>query len=280
MSYLPAQACLLAKLDVGYHEGRNNQNKYSWWQYRDYYEPWCASAISKWTYDAGFRWWPNCAFGDRGDNNVGALRVHAQANNAWRADRGYIAQPGDPITLTFGIPDQHTELVLVDAGPDYEARTGRPRYATVGGNTADQVAYRSRWERNRIGIVTLSKSPQVDTTTKPLTPKEIIRMGVTATCGIPGAKVQAKGVFKGHMPQVAAVLQSNGHTQIVGAWGATLAGAKPGAFATSVLDIGKLNAPIRTLEPERTPAGKWTGNLIGYSDDFGHFAIRPTIHYT
>lgn len=277
MTFLPAQAVANATADVGYHEGPNNANKFSLWQYGDYHEPWCASAISKWTYDAGFRWWVDCVYGEKGDNNVGQLRIHAAANNLWRPDPSYLALPGDVITFTFTEADQHTELVATDAGPDYEHRTGRPRYLTIGGNTSDQVAWRSRWERNRIGIVALTSSPQVDPSVPPLSPKEIILMGTTAMCTIPGAKVQTKGPFKGRLPELAAVLQPNGETHIVGAYGATLIGGVPGGFGTSVLNLGRLNAPIRELEPDVSASGRYLGTVTGCAEDFGHFTVRPKV---
>jgi hypothetical protein len=149
--------------EIGFHEGRNNYNPFSFWQYGDYYQPWCASYVSYCAYKAGFRWkgdfGPN---GERGDNNVGRMRLHAIRDGWWQPS-WWRATPGAPVLLTFGVPDQHVEIVLSDEGD---------RILTVGGNTGDRCAFRIRYRHNVIGFVDLRKANQHASTPPVVKPRK------------------------------------------------------------------------------------------------------------
>lgn len=156
MTYSQALAVSAAKRDVGFHEGRNNSNPYSWWQYRDYTNPYCASAVSMWSYEAGYRF-HNYDYGEKGDSNCTRFRLHAMRDNIWtwgseiRSGRVRI-QPGDLIIETFGIPDQHIEICVQDDGGS--------TVLTIGGNTLDGVYFRVRPKSCVVGIIRLRDGGQ------------------------------------------------------------------------------------------------------------------------
>lgn len=208
MSFVPAQAVTNARNDVGYHEGPNNANKFSFWQYGDYTAPWCASAISKWAYDAGYRWPRESAYREKGDASVYWLSAHA---GGLRRDRSYMARPGDVLCLEFSPGERHVELILADGGPGYEQRTGRPRWATVGGNTGNAVQYRTRYERDLYSVVALTHSPQVDPGAEPIDPALLLLKGAPmTTVAAPISGPQGRTATARPVPFAGQVLLENG----------------------------------------------------------------------
>lgn len=137
--------------DIGYHEGPNNANLFSQWQYGNADNPWCDSFVCYCAWTAGFRFPSYSACGEKGDYNVGSHHQHAIAEGVWR-DRSYVASPGDLVVLSFDLPDQHIEMVLDDQGA--------PSLATIGGNTGDAVRYRNRNRANVVGFIALTQAGQ------------------------------------------------------------------------------------------------------------------------
>jgi hypothetical protein len=137
--------------DTQYHEGWNNYNIFSYWQYGSYYNPWCDSFVCYCAHGSGFRFPDYSACGEKGDFNVTSHRLHAMRQGIWRT-RSYRAKPGDLVVLSWGVPDQHIEMVLSDAGGS--------TIACIGGNTADRVAYRLRYRANVVGFIALSEAGQ------------------------------------------------------------------------------------------------------------------------
>lgn len=159
MTFSPNGMLAEARSHVGFHEGRNNANPFTLWQTQSYStEPWCDSFCCYCAYVGGgyrFPWYS--LWGTRGDWNVGAHHQHAVREGIWRYPGGYVASAGDLVVLDFGQRDQHIEIVVTDMGP------GRyPRVVTIGGNTGDQVAWRSRYSANIDGFIALTQSAQHD----------------------------------------------------------------------------------------------------------------------
>lgn len=155
-SYVPARAVQEAQYwaNIGYHEGAANKNVFAQWQYGNAYNPWCDSFLCYCSYMGGYRFGANggarYSYGERGDANVGAHHQHALTDGTWRAASIH-ARPGWLVVLTFGIPDQHIEMVLSDQGG---------QVATVGGNTSDRCAYRIRSRSNIVGFIALDEAGQ------------------------------------------------------------------------------------------------------------------------
>lgn len=155
--YVPDRAVQEAQYwaNIGYHEGAANRNVFAQWQYGNAYNPWCDSFVCYCSYMGGYRFGANggahYACGERGDFNVGAHHQHAVTDGTWRAG-SIVARPGWLVVLSFGIPDQHIELVLSDQGGD--------QLATIGGNTSDRCAYRTRSRSNVVGFVALDQAGQ------------------------------------------------------------------------------------------------------------------------
>lgn len=267
-NYVAAQAVFLARQDVGYHEGRNNANKFSLWQYGDYHEPWCDSAVSKWAFDAGFRFPSDCRFGIKGSSWVTETRQVAQRHGWWR-DRNTHARAGWLVVLSFGIPDQHIEMVVADNGGSV---------ATIGGNTGDMVAYRTRYRGNIVGFVAMDEAGQNSNGSVQLTAKEIKIMGMTAAAAVPGAHAQTKAPWRGRKPFVGAVITADGTTDLVGYNGANLAGGKS-AFGESHVKIGRLNQPIMQVSPDVDAHGNFTGLMTGLAGDGGTFEVKVGVKY-
>lgn len=267
--YVASQAVFLAREDVGYHEGRNNANKFSEWQYGNWNEPWCDSAVSYWSYNAGFRFWPECAFGAKGSSWVTETRRVAQAHGVWR-DRNTTARPGWLVIFDFTEPDQHIEMVLADAGGS--------TIATIGGNTGDMVAYRSRYRSAIVGFVAMDEAGQNADGAVQLSPKEIKQMGMTAGAAIPGARAQTKAPWVGRKPFVGAVIQPDGTTHMVGFNGANLVGGKS-EFGESHINIGRLNQPIMTVSPDEGVHGDFSNKMVGLAGDGGTFEVTVSIKY-
>lgn len=269
MSFSPAQAVANARADVGYHEGRSNYNKFSLWQYGNPYNPWCDSAVCKWSYDAGYRFPSYSACGDRGDYNVTSHRIHSQRDGTWR-DRNHRASPGDLVPLAFTEPDQHIEMVIAD--------NGGPTIATIGGNTSDAVLFRTRYRQNVVGFICTSLSSQVGTTTPPVTTKELLAMGMTPGKVVPGSRRQTKDPWKGRFPFVAAINNSDGTTDLCGFNGAVISGAKA-AFGLSIYHLGHLKKPIRSVDALVDKRGNWAGLFTGLAEDGGDFTVRVHVEY-
>lgn len=151
MTYSQTQAVAAAKRDVGFYEGPNNRNPYSWWQYFDWTAPYCASAVSMWSYEAGYRF-RNYDYGEKGDANCTRFRQHAMRDGIWSWGHSIRAQPGDLVIETFGIPDQHIEMVVQDDGGS--------SVLTIGGNTGNGVFYRVRKKNCVVGYIRLRDGGQ------------------------------------------------------------------------------------------------------------------------
>lgn len=266
--YSPARAIFLAKQDVGFHEGPDNRNPYSLWQYGFAYNPWCDSAVCYWSYQAGFRFPTYSGSGEKGDFNVGTHHRNAERMGIWRSTSTN-AKPGWLIVLSFDQPDQHIEMVIADGGS---------KIITIGGNTGDMVAYRTRYRTNVVGFIALDEALQNAPDYTPLTTKEIKTMGMKAAASIPGAKAQTKAPWKGRKPFVGAILQPNGTTDMCGFNGATLPGGAP-AFGMSIVHLGKLIKPITEISPETNSKGDFSGLMIGLAEDGGTFAVKPSVKY-
>lgn len=137
--------------DIGYHEGRNNANVFSQWQYGGAQNPWCDSFVSYCAWIGGFRFPPYSACGDKGEFNVGTSHQHAIREGIWR-EPSTVARPGWLVVFSFTIPDEHIEMVLSDDG-------GR-ELETIGGNTGNEVAYRTRQRTNVVGFIALDEAGQ------------------------------------------------------------------------------------------------------------------------
>lgn len=269
--YVPSLSVAIAKADVGYHEGYNNRNKYSYWQYGDYYQPWCASACSKWAYDAGFRFAPS-TFGEKGENNVTMFQRWAERRGVWRS-RTTVAHPGWFVNLNFEKINQHIEMVIADAGG--------PTVATIGGNTGNAVLYRTRYRRDINGFIAIDQAGQTKPGAVSLTPKEIKIMGMRTACIVPGSKKQtADGPWKAHYPMVGAYLTADGKWELRGMNGAKLGTQNASGYGISFCKLGKLNAPIVSVEPVLKKDGTWTGEIVGLAEDGGTFSAgQVTVHY-
>lgn len=161
--YDPAAQIAAAQRDLGYREYGNNCQQYSAWQSGITCQQggWCVSAASKWAYDGGFRFGPDATFGDKGFNGTWALEAWARKHWLNRTPAGYRAQPGDLFCVRGAI---HTATVVVDRGPEVEAR-GIPRFITIDGNTSNQVAYRTRYSSTCEMIVALTSRADVKSPT-------------------------------------------------------------------------------------------------------------------
>lgn len=165
MTYSPTGQTQLARhyADIGYHEGPNNRNDFSKWQYGDYYNPWCASFVSFCAVEGGNFEFPDYfTYGAKGDSNVYWLGQHFMRMGIWR-EAHETARAGWIVCLSFGVPWQHTEEVLADQGP-------LGALATIGGNTGDAVKYRTRYRANVIGFGALDEAGQ--NAPPPAPPKE------------------------------------------------------------------------------------------------------------
>lgn len=271
MTWSPAQAVAIARQWVGFHEGPANKNPFSLWQYGNSYNPWCDSFVCYCAFQAGYRFPSYSGSGIKGDYNVGSHHYHAVRQGIWRT-AAYRAAPGDLVVLNFNQQDQHIEMVIGDAGGNV---------ATIGGNTGDSVLYRTRYRGNVGGFIALTQDHQ-QAPDRPVQPKEIRAMGMTAGCPIPGSHAQAKAPWKGRYPEIQAVLQANGTTDLVGGNGCEIVGALS-YLGMSILHLGKLNKPIRVIQPvwvtSATGAVKYSGKMVGIAEDHGTFTVATKLHY-
>jgi hypothetical protein len=166
--------------------------------------------------------------------------------------------------------DQHIEMVIADSGGN--------AIATIGGNTGDMVAYRTRYKGNVVGYIALDEAGQNAPGSVPVVPKEILTMGMSAASLIPGSKYQTKGPWKGRKPFVGAVKQASGKTDLVGFNGAVLANGQS-AFGLSIVHLGKLNKPITVMQPEQDAAGNYKLRVIGLAEDGGTFSVKVSVKY-
>lgn len=151
MSYSGAATVAWAKTQVGFHEGPNNYNPYSRWQYGNPYNPWCASFQSMAQYMGGYRF-KNCTYGEKGEAYTPTQKIRAQQQGTWR-DRYWRAQPGDAVLFDWGNNGQidHVAIVTYDDGV---------HLLTIGGNTSDSVAFRT-YDRSYVaGFWALSQDKQ------------------------------------------------------------------------------------------------------------------------
>lgn len=151
-TYVPAKAVQEAEADVGFHEGNNNWNPYSLWQYGNPNNPYCNSAACKWAYDAGFRFWSNCTYGEKGEAYTPTYKIKAQEHGVWRS-KYWKANPGDDVEFDWGNNGMidHVEKVVSDDGTTI---------ITVGANTSNGVYYRRRDRSYVAGFVALSEAGQ------------------------------------------------------------------------------------------------------------------------
>ena len=151
MSYSGDQAVAWAKTQVGFHEGPNNANPFSAWQYGGPNNPWCASFQCRAEYEGGYRF-VGCTYGERGEAYTPTEALRAKQQGTWR-DKTWRAQPGDAVLFDWkndGLID-HVELVVYDDGI---------RLITIGGNTSDGVYFRTRDRTYVAGFWALSQDPQ------------------------------------------------------------------------------------------------------------------------
>lgn len=123
----------------------------------------------------------------------------------------------------------------------------------------------------------------------PGTPKEAKTMGTTAARRVPHSRVQNKEPWLNRYPFVAAIVQPNEHTTLVGFNGAVIKNWHTGQDGTPyagmhVLDLGVLKAPIEDIEPvdddpnmAALPAGH--NRMVGLAGDGGTFVIEVSAYY-
>lgn len=154
MSYHVDQQLAGANRDVGYHEGDNNANRYSLWQYGSAYNSWCASASSYWAaQDGGFRFPDYCTYGWKGESYCPTFITRMEQMGVWH-DKTHRAQRGALIFYSWNgdaIAD-HVETVWLDDGN---------KIITIGGNTSDGVYFRTRDRTYVLGFGELSEAGQV-----------------------------------------------------------------------------------------------------------------------
>lgn len=151
MSYDKNATVAWAKTQVGFHEGPNNKNPYSLWQYGSSYNPWCASFQCMAQYMGGYRF-KNCSYGEKGEAYTPTEALRAQQQGTWR-NKWWRAQPGDAVLFDWGNNGliDHVEIVVYDDGN---------RIVTIGGNTSDGVYYRTRDRSYVAGFWALSEDKQ------------------------------------------------------------------------------------------------------------------------
>lgn len=157
--YYPDLAVKEAEADVGFVEGNNNYNPYSDWQYGNPWNPYCNSATSYWSWLAGFRFWSNCTYGEKGEAYTPTYAIKAREHGVWR-DKWWKAHPGDDVEFDWGNNGliDHVEKVVADDGTTV---------ITVGGNTGNGVFYRRRDRAYISNFVALSEAGQTATQPKP-----------------------------------------------------------------------------------------------------------------
>lgn len=151
MTYDGAKTVAWAKTQVGFHEGHNNENPYSLWQYGNAFNPWCASFQCRAQYEGGYRF-EGCTYGEKGEAYTPTEAQRAKQQGAWR-ERNWRAAPGDAVLFDWGNNGliDHVEVVVYDDGVNL---------ITIGGNTSDSVLYRKRDRRYVAGFWALSQSKQ------------------------------------------------------------------------------------------------------------------------
>lgn len=153
MSYHVDQQLAGARRDVGYHEGNDNYNRYSLWQYGSPYNSWCASASSYWAVqDGGFRFPEFFTYGYKGESYCPTFVTNLE-RAGWHRDSSYRAQPGDLVFFSWnrnGVAD-HCETVVLDEGE---------LLITIGGNTSDGVYARTRDRKFVMAFGALSAAGQ------------------------------------------------------------------------------------------------------------------------
>lgn len=161
-NFFPQMAVEEAEQDVGFKEGWNNWNPYSLWQYGSPNNPYCNSATCKWSYDAGFRFWPDCTFGEKGESYTPTYALKARNHGVWR-DKWWRANPGDDVEFDWGNNGliDHVEKVVADDGVTI---------ITVGANTSNGVYFRRRDRKYVSNFVALSEAGQTADGQDPSTP--------------------------------------------------------------------------------------------------------------
>lgn len=153
MTYAAAQQLAGARRDIGYHEGPNNENRYSLWQYGSAFNSWCASASSYWAVqDGGFRFADFFTYGYKGESYCPTFVANLERMGLKR-DASYRAQPGDLVFFSWdrnGVAD-HCETVVQDDGE---------LILTIGGNTSDGVYARTRDRKYVMAFGALSAAGQ------------------------------------------------------------------------------------------------------------------------
>lgn len=209
MTYVADASVNQAKHDVGFHEGGNNSNPYSEWQYGNRHNPWCNSFVAFCACVGGFRFWPWSTYGQKGDAYVPYQKNHAIQAGAWR-DKWWRAAPGDFVCFDWehnGVLD-HIEMVIADDGN---------KIVTIGGNTSNGVYYRTRDRSYVGGFVALSEAGQSGPPPPPPPPPEVVDV-ITGPCpGIPDDKDGNKAYWefcpKGKRPDIpngGVLLHNNG----------------------------------------------------------------------
>lgn len=166
MSYVAESNVNGAKRDLNYHEGSNNWNRYSLWQYGAPNNPWCLSACCYWAnVDGGFQFWQECTFHEKGESYTPTMMQRAKARGVWR-DKWWRAAPGDLVEFDWGNNGliDHVETVIYDDGTTI---------ITIGGNTSDGVYYRRRDRTYVAGFIALSEAGQTAVVVVPPPPPKV-----------------------------------------------------------------------------------------------------------
>lgn len=146
--YRVSEQINIARQWVGFHEGYDNRQPFSYWQYGDATNSWCVSFASYCAYHAGYRFYGASQYGEKGDSSCYYLRIDAMRWGIWKEGRNHTANPG--WIVIFG-NDEHAETVITDNGVTI---------LTIGGNTSNGVYYRLRYRSTIRGFVALDQSGQ------------------------------------------------------------------------------------------------------------------------
>jgi len=152
MTFSPVGSVQEAQADVGFQEGHNNSNPYSEWQYGNRYNPYCNSAVCYWAYLAGFRFWSDCTYGEKGEAYTPTYAIKARNHGVWR-DKWWRAHPGCDVEFDWGNNGliDHVEKVVADDGTTV---------ITIGANTGNGVYYRRRDRQYISNFVALTEAGQ------------------------------------------------------------------------------------------------------------------------
>lgn len=141
--------------DSHFREGPNNENPFSFWQYGNYYAPYCDSFVCYASYKGGFRFFG----GDYGEKGYAWVPAHHRAALERGIARGKDTpvRPGWLAIFGWDQPDQHIEMVISRDDPSKPLSSF---IATVGGNTGNAVLYRIRYRRDVEVFIAMDEAGQ------------------------------------------------------------------------------------------------------------------------